>query len=271
MEQIMTYVRSVLPADLDMTKYLEFIAILAGGMLVISIIGSLIFGKRSTLNAAVSSAIALVFMYLANVAIYSAGLEWSSLLSPLPFVEFHGDHLVIFPILSSSFNDICTPVLDLVILAFVMNLIQTILPKGKNLITWYFWRFVSLALGFVVLYVVNLLVDAFVPAAVMQNAPMVLLVILVAALLLGALKLLVGGLLAFINPLLAALYTFFFATLVGKQLSKAILTTALLTALVCLLNYLQIASVFIAAAALIAYIPLLIIALVLWYVIGHIL
>ena len=271
MEKIITYVQSALPADLDMTKYLEFIAILAGGMLLISILGHLIFGKRSTLNAAVSSAIAIVFMYVANVAIYSAGLEWSNLLSPLPFVEIHGDHLMIFPILHRGFNAICTHILDLVILAFVMNLLETILPKGKNLISWYFWRFVSLALGFVVLFAINLLVDAFVPAEVMQNAPMVLLIILVASLLLGALKLVVGGLLAFISPLQAVLYTFFFSTIVGKQLSKAILTTALLTALVCLLDSLLIGSIFIASSALIAYIPLLIIALVLWYVIGHIL
>lgn len=271
MEKFISFIHSVLPTGIDLTKYAEFIAILAGGMLVISVLGRLIFGKRSTLNDSVSSAIAIVFMYVANVAIYSAGLSWSSLLAPLPFIEFHGDHLALFPILSSAFTTICSHVLDMVILAFVMNLIQTILPKGEHLITWYFWRFVSLALGFAALYVVNLLVDAFVPAAVMQNASMVLLVILVAALLMGGLKLLVGGLIAFANPLLAALYTFFFATIVGKQLSKAILTTALLTALMCLLDYLQIGSVFIAASALMAYIPVLVIALVLWYVIGHLL
>ena len=70
---------------------------------------------------------------------------------------------------------------------------------------------------------------------------------------------------------MAVLYNFFFANIIGKQLSKAILTTALLTALVCLLNYLQISTVYIASAALAAYLPLLIIILVLWYVIGHLL
>ena len=104
-----------------------------------------------------------------------------------------------------------------------------------------------------------------------KRCTLVLIILLLSALLLGALKLLVGGLLAFINPLLAVLYTFFFSNVVGKQLSKAILTTALLTGLVCLLNYLQIGSICIASAALLAYVPLLIIALVLWYVIGHIL
>ena len=271
MEQFTSFVQSVLPADFDWSKYLYFILVLAGGMLVISLLGYFIFGKRSNLNAAVSCAIAIVFMYVLNVVIYSAGLTWSSLLSPLPFVEFHGDHLILFPILQRGFNAICAQVLDMVILAFVMNLIQTILPKGKHLLSWYFWRFLSLFLGFCALYLVNLLVDNVVPASVMQNASTVLLIILVASLLLGALKLIVGGILGFFDPMLGILYTFFFSSVVGKQLSKAILTAALLTALVCLLDYLQIGSLFIASSALMAYIPLLIIALVLWYVIGHIL
>jgi hypothetical protein len=40
---------------------------------------------------------------------------------------------------------------------------------------------------------------------------------------------------------------------------------------VCLLNYLEIGAVYIASAALAAYLPLLIIVLVLWYVVGHLL
>jgi hypothetical protein len=110
-----------------------------------------------------------------------------------------------------------------------------------------------------------------VPTGLAEFAPTILVIVLMAALALGALKLLVGGALAFINPLLAVLYTFFFSNIVGKQLSKAILTTLLLTALVCLLNYLEIGAVYIASAALAAYLPLLIIVLVLWYVVGHLL
>ena len=105
----------------------------------------------------------------------------------------------------------------------------------------------------------------------MKKLGKVLLIILIASLLLGALKLLVGGVLAFVDPILAILYTFFFATVVGKQLSKAILTAGLLTALVYLMNSLQIVSVYIATAALTAYIPLLIVALILWYIIGNLL
>ena len=53
-----------------------------------------------------------------------------------------------------------------------------------------------------------------------------LLALLVLLLLVGALKLIVGAVLATVNPLIGAFYTFFFATLAGKALSKAILTTA---------------------------------------------
>lgn len=271
MENITAFIQSVLPADFDWAKYAQAILVMAGGLLVISVLGSLIFGKRSNLNAAVSASIAIIFLYVLNVVIYSTGLKWSALLSPLPFVSLEGDYLLLANLHSSDFHTVCQYVLDMVILAFVFNLIQTAMPKGKRMLSWYFWRFLSIILAFVAMYFVHLLMDSFVPEAVMENAPMVLLIILIASLLLGALKLVVGGILGFFDPFLGVLYTFFFSNIVGRQLSKAILTTALLTALVYLLNSLQVTSVFIATAALTAYIPLLVIALVLWYVIGHLL
>lgn len=271
MEKIYSLIQPFLPADFSLAKYFQFVLILAIGMLVISILGRVIFGKRSSLNYSVSSAIAILFMYVVNVVVYSCGLKLGSFLTDLPFVSIQGDYLVLFNVLGGGFGNICANVLDMVVLAFVMNLLQTFLPQGKKVFTWYLWRLLAVVLAFIAMYFVNMLLDRFVPAIVMQNAPIVLVIILIAALLLGSLKLLVGGVLAFINPVLAILYTFFFSSIVGKQLSKAILTTALLTALVCLLNYLQIGSIFIAGAALLAYIPLLIIVLILWYVIGHVL
>jgi hypothetical protein len=271
MEKITSWLQSLLPAGFNLSKYFQFVLILAVGMMVISILGRVIFGKRSSLNYAVSSAVAILLMYVVNVVVYSLGLKWGALLSPLPFVSIQGDYLVLFNVLHGGFKGICSNILSLVVLAFVMNLIQTILPKGKKVLSWYLWRLLSVVLAFVAMYFVNMLLNAVVPTVIAQNASIVLVILLLVALLLGALKLVIGGLLAFINPLLALLYGFFFNNLVGKQLSKAILTTALLTALVCLLNYLQIGSIFIAGAALLAYIPLLIVALALWYVIGHIL
>jgi hypothetical protein len=87
----------------------------------------------------------------------------------------------------------------------------------------------------------------------------------------GVLKIVIGALLTTVNPLIAALYTFFFASVVGKQITKAVLTTFLLSMLVLGLNYLGCAVISIATAALMAYIPFVIILIVLWFIVGHIL
>ena len=76
---------------------------------------------------------------------------------------------------------------------------------------------------------------------------------------------------AFLDPIIGALYTFFFSNIIGRNLAKALVTTALVTALMALLEQLELTTIFIAASGLTAYIPLLVIVLVLWYIIGHIL
>ena len=76
---------------------------------------------------------------------------------------------------------------------------------------------------------------------------------------------------ATVNPLIGFLYTFFFANIVGKMLTRAMLTTVLLTGMVYAINCLGIAAVLISTAALVAYIPLLILLLVLWFILGKLL
>ena len=97
-----------------------------------------------------------------------------------------------------------------------------------------------------------------------------LLAILVLMLLTGALRFLVGLVLTSVNPLIAAFYTFFFATLVGKQLTRAVMTTILLSALVYALNCVNIFAVSIASAALMAYIPFVVLLVLLWYTIERV-
>lgn len=271
MEAVYNLIESITPENFNAPQFVQFLLILVIGSLLLGFIGRLIFGKRSNMNHSVSSAIAILCIYVINVVIYSTGAKLDIFIAPLPFVSISGDYLTIFPILSASFGAICAQLLDMVILAFVMNLLETWLPKGKKILNWYFFRFLSVVLAICLMYIVNLILGALVPEGLANTAPIILVIVLVASLLMGALKLVVGGALAFINPLLGILYTFFFSTIVGKQLSKAITTTVILTALVVLLNYLGITAIYIASAALAAYIPLLIIVLALWYVIGHLL
>jgi hypothetical protein len=115
------------------------------------------------------------------------------------------------------------------------------------------------------------LLTAFLPDVIVTYASTILLGVLVVMLSVGAFKFIIGAAIATVNPIIGALYTFFFANLVGRQISKSVLTTTLLALLIWGLNYLGITTISIALAALMAYLPFLIVLVVVWYVINHIL
>ncbi len=252
-------------------QYLKFLGILVFGILFISSLTRFLFGKKAQVNLAVTSAIEILCVYVVNTVIYALGLQLQEFLTPLPFVTMVEDYLLIFPILSAAFTDICQHVLKLLIIAFLVNLINEFIPKGEQLLTWFLLRFITVVLAVGGIYLLELGLNTWLPQGFADIAPTVLLCALVALILLGSLKVFVGAALAFLDPIVAALYTFFFSSFIGRALAKAMVSTALLTGLVVALDYLGILVVHIAAAALIGYIPLLLIVLVLWYIVGHIL
>ena len=111
----------------------------------------------------------------------------------------------------------------------------------------------------------------YLPQGIVTYAPTILLVILISLLLTGALRIFAGALISMSNPVVGALYTFFFATLVGKQLTKAVIASTILCALALALNYFGYIAIYIASAALVAYIPFVILLVALWYLVSHIL
>lgn len=252
-------------------QYAKFLGILIFGILLISSLTRFLFGKKAQINLAVTSAMEILCVYVVNTVIYALGLQLQQFITPLPFVTMVEDYLLIFPILSAEFTDICHHVLRLLIIAFLVNLINEFIPKGEHVITWFLLRFITVVLSVAVIYLADLALNTYLPQGFAEIAPTVLLCTLVALILLGSLKVFVGAAMAFLDPIIAALYTFFFSNFIGRALAKAMVSTALLTALVVALDYLEIAVVHIAASALMGYLPLLLIVLALWYLVGHIL
>ena len=271
MDEFMKMLESLVPANFDYENFLKAALLLCIGSLVLGFLGRMIFGKRSTLNQSVSSSIGILFIYAATIAIYSYGVELGFLLSPLPFISLSGDYLHIFSFIGADYIAICDQVLSMIILAFLFNLINGWMPTGKHLISWLFFRIISVILAMALHAIVNYLLNLWLPEGFLTWAPVILLGLLVLMLAVGALKFVIGALISTVNPLIAALYTFFFASMIGKQLSKAVLTTLIISGLIVGLNYLGITTIFIGSAALIAYLPLLVILLALWYVVGHLL
>jgi hypothetical protein len=153
----------------------------------------------------------------------------------------------------------------MIILAFFINLLDRWLPTGKKLLSWLLFRALTIAIGFVLQIIIVSLLEKYLPEGIVTYAPVILLVILVSCLLAGILKIVIGEFLTTINPIIGGLYTFFFATVIGKQITKAVLTTAILAGLVMGLQLLGIAAISIAATALAAYIPFLLLLAAVWY------
>ena len=271
----MNYLESIFDAvqsiELDNLAFLKQIGIVCAVMLVLGFLGRTIFGKRSSLNHAVSSAIGILAVYILGLFLYGTSHVLSGLLASLPFVAVRDDMLALFSFTAADRTEICAMLVRMVVLAFLVNLLDTVLPKGKNVFSWLLFRLITVFLAVLCQGMIVWVSETYLPETFLAWAPMILLGILVATLLLGALKLLVGIALATINPIIGALYTFFFSTLVGKQLSKAMLTTLLICGLVYVLNYIGCTVISIASAALIAYIPLLILLVIIWYVLTRIL
>lgn len=263
MENITQYFSSI---GFSFDSFWKAALILLLGTFLLSVFGRFIFGKRSALNNAVSSAIGILFIYAVTVVLKTAGAQFSSLIAPLPFVTISGDDLILFSFTGAHYTVLCSEILSMIILAFLVNLADGWLPRGKNLFSWIFFRCLTVVIGYLMHLFVVWLFATYLPEGIVTYAPTILLGLLILLLLTGALKILVGALLSTVNPIIGGLYTFFFATVIGKQITKAVLTTAILSVIVIGLRYVGIGVISIASAALMAYVPLMILLVVLWYV-----
>lgn len=268
MESIMHYFHSM---TLNLPSLLWGGAVILIGFLLIGLLSRFIFGKKANLTYAVSSAIGIVLMCALIVGLKYAAPQFAAFLAPMPFVQISGDTLQLINLSTADYTALCSELLSMVILSFLFNTVDRWMPKPKNVFGWLFFRIITVALSLILHLVVSALILHYLPEGLVTYAPVVLLAILVLMLLTGALKLLVGVILSTVNPLIGALYTFFFATIIGKAITRAVFTTALLAVVVTALKYIGITAVSIAVSVLVAYIPLLLLLLALWYVINRLL
>lgn len=257
-------------SSIDIGSSFKFILVFAAALLGAGLLVRLLFGNRSDLNHAMSSSAGILTVYVLTVIIYAfqpKGLE--NLLSPLPFVTFVNDYLFVLPFRGTSFEALCSQILALVILSFVVNCMDALLPEGENPFTWFLSRFLSVILAMGLHVAANWAINKYLPTLIVYHAPAVLLVILLSCLLLGVFKLILGIFLTVVNPVLGALYTFFFSSHIGKQLTKSVLSTAILCGVFYVMDHFSYLIIHISPAALPAYLPLLPGFLVIWYLLGH--
>ena len=261
-----------IPAEFDFITVFQFLLFFAAGILLLSTLGRFVLGRNSSLNHSVSCAMAILFIYAMTIVVYTFE-PWNldSLLSPLPFVSFHKDYLVLFQFGSASIPALCQEVLSLILLAFLINLLDIVIPHGDSTVGWLLLRLMTVILSMGLHLVMNWILDSFIPELLTTYAPAVLVFLLLAMMFLGFLNTILSLFLIVVNPIIGALYTFFFSNIFGKQITKAFFTSAIIIAIAFLLDHLGYTVISISIPALAGYVPLLILSLVLWYLIGYLL
>ena len=263
MENILTFFESV---NISIDGYWKTAAILLIGSLIMGLVGRFVFGQKSILNVSVSSAFGILFIYALTILLSSSGVQLFSISAPLPFVAISDNSLALLDLTSAHYTVLCSEILSMIILAFLVNLADSWLPKKKNIFSWLFFRILTIVIGYLLHLLATWLFSTYLPEGIVTYAPAVLLVILLLMLLTGALKILIGALLSTVNPIIGGLYTFFFATIIGKQITKAVLTSGIIALLLMALRYAGIVAISITSAALVAYIPIILLLVIMWYV-----
>lgn len=272
LSDVIWHASSYFPTEMDFTTVAEFMLYFTAASLILGVLSRMVLGKRSSLNHSLSSVMGILFIYAATIVVYTFK-PWNLeiLLSPLPFVTFAGDYLIVLPMTDAQFPALCTQILSLIILAFLVNLLDTFIPKGKNVVSWYLLRFITVALCMLLHLLVCWAFEMYLPEVLVKYAPTVLLGLLLFMMLSGILNLILGAVITAANPFMGAMYTFFFSNIIGKQLSKAVFSSAVLCGIFFLMDYFGYTIISITAASLMTYIPLALVLLILWYLIGHVL
>ena len=263
---------SYIPAEIDFVKSMQFVLLFSAISMIMGVLGRVVMGRRSSLNHAMSSSMGILCIYAITVCIYTfQPHNLMELVSPLPFVTFFEDYMIISPVISVSWSLFCTQTLSLIILSFLVNLLDSFIPKGNNILSWYLYRFLTVALAMISHLLVHWVLTTYLPTGLVTYAPMILLSILVCMLLMGILNMILSIALTVINPIFGGIYTFFFSNIIGKQITKAVFTSALICAVFFVLEKLGYTVICISAAALVTYVPLVLILLILWHLLGHVL
>ena len=264
MESIVSYFSGI---GIDYIGLLKFAGVLLLGALLLSALCRFIFRKTTMLAQSVSTSIAIIFIYAVTVLLLTMVTKLHFLVTPLPFAQLSAERIAFFPLKGADYREAASGILSMIILSFLVGLIDSWMPKRKHLLKWAFWRILTVILGFALHYLVVWAFRTFLPQGIVAYAPAIPVAILLLMLLTGALKFLLGLILATVNPLIAALYTFFFANIIGKQITRSVLTTALLSGVLLFAQNLGITGLSLAPESMVAYLPFLLVLIPIWYLV----
>ncbi len=255
--------------ELDLLTAIKIACIIGLAVFAVGAVIRAIFGRGSSLTRSVSATLNILLIYLSAIVLYYYFPALRSMLNTLPFITITPEHFFVWDISGISDSVFYPALLQMAVLAFFVNTLEAYLPRGKKILTWYLYRMVT-GLGAFALYSgFGYLVTAIAPEIYGSWAKTIILGFWGLIILIALLKLILSAILTVVNPILGACYAFFFSSNMGKQFSKAILTTVFMVLIVYYLNQTAFTSVEFSSLSLAAYGPTSIIILIALYLFGR--
>lgn len=263
----------ILLLEIILSDMFLFLFIFSLAVLCVTFIARIILKPNSSLKHAIVSSLAIMMFYIGCLCVYifnPAGL--SRYLAPLPFIYIVDNEITLVNLLTSTFPEICRNLVSMVLLAYLINQINSYTPPNLKMLGWFLYRVLCLFAAFFIHYlvyrVINKIDHSIIPELMRDYISIIIISILVFMFLLGFIKFLVGLVVSVQNPMFGGSYQFFFVNKVGKNLSRALGSTAILTAFVIVMHHLDYGTLPIDAESLDQYIPFGLCMLFLWVIVG---
>lgn len=274
LEILSTYILSLFPEGFDPIGMIQSMVYIIAVAFLIAMLIRLVHKKTSQYNHALSSAMALMFMYLLLFQVRRILPDTiDPVLTRLPLIDFDLSSGVI-SLYQFSFKDFsqgCTEFLYLFILSFCLIGLDDIIPDAKNTASWMILQFIIACIAIAIYGFVLKLIDHFAPGILDSFAPMLLVCILLFMVLLGLLKVVLALMLTVVNPLLGAISAFFSSNKLGMALGKSVMCSFVLAAVCLFMNWMGYSQFRVEDLTLLACaLPLMVLGM-LWVVMGHVL
>ncbi len=254
---------------LDWPAVLRSAAVVCVVLFALGAVLRMIFGRGSSLNSALSATLSVLLVYLTAVIISWLMPQWRASLPQLPFVTVTQNRFFLWDLHQVSKSVVYGGILRLSILAFLVNLLEAFMPHGKKIYTWYLFRMGTVLAALAGYSMATTWLEHLFPGLFDQYAQAVVLGFWAVIALAGVLKVLLSVVLTVVNPIVGAVYTFFFSNLVGKQFTKSILTTILCLAIVSIANQIGVSQFAFSDFSLVTCVPAGLLALVTLYLFGQ--
>ncbi len=267
-ETFLQSANSLIPASLQNTIIL--FAVLSVFLLGAGLVLRIFFGEKCTVNRSISGFMAILFIYALTALIYSLQLQnVTQYLVPLPFAVFRNDLLIVSFSAYTTKSLMCSQLLSLIILGFIIHLMNFLLPSGQSFFPWLLMRLVGAVAAVAAFIAANWALNTFLPTAIAQSAPVILVTVLAVTLLVSLFNPLLCILFTAANPIIGLLYTFFFSNTIGKNLTRAVLSAALICVFFYAMEYFGLSAVYITKDAMLRYSPFAAAMLGVWFIFDY--